>query len=421
MVSLAPRTDFPLLARQVNGVPLVYLDSGATSQRPQAVLDAVSYFETHTNSAVNRAAHTIAGEATIAYEAARTTVADFVGVDPTEIIWTKSSTESLNSLAYIFSNITGGARSNGNEPPLVLGPGDTVVVTQAEHHANLIPWQELCARTGAKLRWLTLTPDGRIDLESADVIDNSTKIVAFTHVSNVSGAVSPVAQLVKLAKGVGALTVLDACQSVPHMPVNFRELGVDFAAFSGHKMLGPTGIGVLYGRKELLAGMPPFLFGGSMVQKVTMAKTTYALPPARFEAGTQPVAQIVGLAAAVDYLTAIGMDQVAEHEKQLLDYTLAGMAEIPGVKILGPADSTARIGAVSFAVDGVHPHDVGQFLDSKGIAVRAGHHCAQPIHQHFGEYASTRASFGPYNTLAEIDVFLAALSQVRKFFGKENS
>ncbi|MDO5025823.1 MAG: cysteine desulfurase [Trueperella sp.] len=421
MESPAPRADFPLLARQVNGMPLVYLDSGATSQRPQPVLDAVSYFETHTNSAVNRAAHTIAGEATVAYESARAVVADFVGADPTEIIWTKSSTESLNSLAYIFGNIASGARIPGQEPPVVLAPGDTVVVTQAEHHANLIPWQELCARTGAELRWLTLTPDARIDLESASVIDHSTKIVAFTHVSNVSGAISPVAELVQLAREVGALTVLDACQSVPHLPVNLRELGVDFAAFSGHKMLGPSGIGVLYGREELLAGMPPFLFGGSMVQKVAMEKTTYALPPARFEAGTQPVAQIVGLAAAAEYLRNIGMDRVAEHEKKLLEYTLAGMSEIPGIQILGPADAENRIGAVSFAVAGVHPHDVGQFLDSKGVAVRAGHHCAQPIHQHFGVHASTRASFGPYNTLAEIDVFLAALAQVQKFFGRENS
>ncbi len=414
--SAVPRSDFPILERTVrDGQPLVYLDTGATSQRPRQVLERVWEMDTHFNGAVKRGSHLLAEEATTAYEEARVKVATLVGADPEEIVWTSGSTQSLNLIAYVLSNVAVG-RGGTAAQALRIGAGDNVVVTRAEHHANLIPWQELCLRTGAQLRWMDLSADGRIDLDTLNVIDEHTRLVAFTHVSNVSGAVSPVSQIVEAARAVGALTVLDACQSVPHMPVDFHSLGVDFAAFSGHKMLGPTGVGALYGRRELLEIMPPYQFGGSMIELVTMEKTTYASPPARFEAGTQPVAQVVGLGAAADYLLAVGMDKIAAHEENLTRRLLDGVSSIPGVRLLGPEDTTNRGGAVSVDVEGVHPHDVGQFLDSKGIAVRVGHHCAQPIHQHFGVYASTRASLGPYNTSDEVDSFLDHLAEVRRYF-----
>jgi cysteine desulfurase/selenocysteine lyase len=414
--SAVPRSDFPILERTVrDGQPLVYLDTGATSQRPRQVLERVWEMDTHFNGAVKRGSHLLAEEATTAYEEARVKVATLVGADPEEIVWTSGSTQSLNLIAYVLSNVAVG-RGGTAAQALRIGAGDNVVVTRAEHHANLIPWQELCLRTGAQLRWMDLSADGRIDLDTLNVIDEHTRLVAFTHVSNVSGAVSPVSQIVEAARAVGALTVLDACQSVPHMPVDFHSLGVDFAAFSGHKMLGPTGVGALYGRRELLEIMPPYQFGGSMIELVTMEKTTYASPPARFEAGTQPVAQVVGLGAAADYLLAVGMDKIAAHEENLTRRLLDGVSSIPGVRLLGPEDTTNRGGAVSVDVEGVHPHDVGQFLDSKGTAVRVGHHCAQPIHQHFGVYASTRASLGPYNTSDEVDSFLDHLAEVRRYF-----
>ncbi|MBE6483565.1 MAG: SufS family cysteine desulfurase [Actinomycetaceae bacterium] len=414
--SAVPRSDFPILERTVrDGQPLVYLDTGATSQRPRQVLERVWEMDTRFNGAVKRGSHLLAEEATTAYEEARVKVATLVGADPEEIVWTSGSTQSLNLIAYVLSNVAAG-RGGTAAQALRIGAGDNVVVTRAEHHADLIPWQELCLRTGAQLRWMDLSADGRIDLDTLNVIDEHTRLVAFTHVSNVSGAVSPVSQIVEAARAVGALTVLDACQSVPHMPVDFHSLGVDFAAFSGHKMLGPTGVGALYGRRELLEIMPPYQFGGSMIELVTMEKTTYASPPARFEAGTQPVAQVVGLGAAADYLLAVGMDKIAAHEENLTRRLLDGVSSIPGVRLLGPEDTTNRGGAVSVDVEGVHPHDVGQFLDSKGIAVRVGHHCAQPIHQHFGVYASTRASLGPYNTSDEVDSFLDHLAEVRRYF-----
>ncbi|AWE42438.1 SufS family cysteine desulfurase [Actinobaculum sp. 313] len=414
--SAVPRSDFPIFERTVrDGQPLVYLDTGATSQRPRQVLERVWEMDTHFNGAVKRGSHLLAEEATTAYEEARVKVATLVGADPEEIVWTSGSTQSLNLIAYVLSNVAAG-RGGVEAQRLRIGAGDNVVVTRAEHHANLIPWQELCLRTGAQLRWMDLSTDGRIDLNTLNVIDEHTRLVAFTHVSNVSGAVSPVLQIVQAARAVGALTVLDACQSVPHMLVDFHGLGVDFAAFSGHKMLGPTGVGVLYGRRELLEIIPPYQFGGSMIELVTMEKTTYASPPARFEAGTQPVAQVVGLAAAADYLLAVGMDKIAAHEEDLTRRLLDGVSSIPGVRLLGPEDTSNRGGAVSVDVEGVHPHDVGQFLDSKGIAVRVGHHCAQPIHQHFGVYASTRASLGPYNTSDEVDFFLDHLAEVRRYF-----
>ncbi len=434
MNSVAPREDFPVLQRRMRGgEELVYLDSGATSQKPQVVIDAVDRQELYSNGAVKRGSHQLAAESTVAYEGARALVARLVGAETDEIVWTKNSTEALNLLAYAFDDVSRGRgesvirggrkhaqRLREIQERMRIREGDNVVITRAEHHANLIPWQELCLRTGAELRWFELTADGRIDVDrgiAQGIVDERTKVLAFAHVANVTGVVAPVDRLVELAHGVGAIVVLDACQSVPHMPVDFHALGVDFAAFSGHKMLGPTGIGALYGRKELLEALPPFLTGGSMVEVVTLERTTFALPPARFEAGTQPVAQAVGMGAAAEYLMNIGMDRVEKHEAALTARALEGIARIPGVRVLGPADAADRLGIVSFDVEGVHPHDVGQVLDSKGIAIRVGHHCAQPVHAHFGVHASSRASFGPYNTAEEIDAFLEALSGVRSFFG----
>jgi cysteine desulfurase/selenocysteine lyase len=415
------RADFPLLGRTVrDGRPLVYLDSAATSQKPQCVLDAEQDFYERRNAAVHRGAHQLAEEATEAYEAARAAVAAFVGVSIDEIVWTKNATEGINLVTYAMSNASLGRGGDRARELFGVGPGDEIVVTEAEHHANLVPWQELCARTGATLRWISLTEDGRLDPASFDVITERTKVVSLTHASNVTGAVSPVADVVALARRAGALVVLDACQSVPHLPVDLRALDVDFAVFSGHKMLGPTGVGVLYGRRELLAEMPPFLTGGSMVQVVTMTATTYADPPARFEAGTQMVAQTVGLHAAVGYLAELGMDALAAHEADLTRLLLDGVASVPGVRVLGPTDPADRLAVVAFAVDGVHPHDVGQVLDDAGIAVRVGHHCAQPVHRHLGVNASARASAGVYTTAEEIEAFVDQLGRVRHFFGVDH-
>lgn len=409
--------DFPLLGRTVRGgKPLVYLDTGATSQKPAAVLDAERDFNMRHNAAVHRGAHQIAEEATEAYEGARAAVAQFVGADFGEIVWTKNATEGLNLVAYGFLNATLG-RGGAAAGRFRLNAGDEIVVTELEHHANLVPWQELAAKTGAVLRWIPVTPEGRLDLEKLDVITERTRVVAFTHASNVTGAITDVAPIVARAQQVGAYTVLDACQSAAHLPVNFAELGVDFAAFSGHKMLGPTGVGVLYGRRELLEAMPPVLTGGSMVEIVTMESTTFMPPPQRFEAGTQMVAQTVGMHAAVDYLTGTGMDKLAAHEDQLAGELLAGIAEVPGVRVLGPSSAEDRLAVVAFDVPGVHPHDVGQVLDDQGIAVRVGHHCAQPVHRAFGVHASTRASAGVYTSSSDIQAFIAGLHQVVKFFG----
>lgn len=417
-----PRSDFPILSRKMrNGKSLVYLDSGATSQRPLQVLDAVRQMDMAHNGAVKRGSHLLAEEASLAFEDARATVANFVGVLPEEIVWTSGSTQSINLVAYSIGNASlAHARGEKVDERFVLGPGDGVVITRAEHHANIVPWQELCKRTGASLRFLDVDEEGRIDLSTLDRIDGDTKIVAFTHVSNVTGAISPVREIVAAAHNCGALAVLDACQSVPHMAVNFAELDVDFAVFSGHKMLGPTGIGALFGRSELLQALPPYQTGGSMIEIVTMEEATYADPPAHFEAGTMPVAQAVGMGEAVRYLENAGMDNIAAWESALTKQMIAGLAKLPGVRVLGPANETNRTGAVAFAVDGVHPHDVGQFLDSYGIAVRVGHHCAQPIHKHFGVFASSRASLGPYNTPEEIDFFLQCLGEVRSYFRVED-
>jgi cysteine desulfurase/selenocysteine lyase len=419
----ALRRDFPILTREVrNGHRLVYLDSGATSQKPVQVLDAErSFYEKH-NAAVHRGAHLLAEEATDAYEAARATIAGFIGGKPDQVVFTKNATEAINLVAYAFSNATAAWEHSGGPGPdgnrFVVRPGDEIVVTELEHHANLIPWQELCRRTGAALRVLPITDDGRIDVEAIDgVITDRTKVVAFAHQSNVLGTILPVATIVDAARAVGALTLLDACQSVPHHPFNAVDLGVDLVAFSGHKMLGPTGIGVLWGRNSLLNSMPPFLTGGSMIESVYQDHSTYALAPQRFEAGVPMAAQAIGLAAACDYLSAIGMDRVSDHEKLLTEATLGELGEIPGVRILGPTDLSDRGGAVSFVVDGIHPHDVGQILDDLGIAVRVGHHCAWPLHRRLDAVASTRASFYLYNDLSEVSALAVGVRQAVSYFG----
>jgi cysteine desulfurase/selenocysteine lyase len=412
----ALRADFPILGRTVrDGKRLVYLDSGATSQRPRQVLDAERAFLETANAAVHRGAHQLAEEATDAYEDARARIADFVGATAGELVFTKNATEGVNLVAYAMGNA---ATAGPEAARFVLGPGDEVVVTEMEHHANLVPWQQLCQRTGATLRWFGVTDDGRLDLSNVDeLVNERTKIVAFTHQSNVLGTINPVKPLVDAAHKVGALTLLDACQSVPHSPIDFHDLGVDFAVFSGHKMLAPSGIGVLYGRRELLEALPPFLTGGSMIEMVHMTKSTFAPPPQRFEAGVPMTSQAVGLGAAVDYLRVVGMDRVAAHEHALTEAALKGLAEIPGVRVVGPTEAVDRGGAVSFVIDGVHPHDAGQVLDSLGIAVRVGHHCAWPLHRRLGIPASVRATFYLYNDLDEVAALLDGVREAQRFFG----
>lgn len=410
------RREFPALDRTVNGRPLIYLDSAATSQKPRSVLVAErDVYEQH-NGAVHRGAHTLASEATALFEEARARVAAFVGADASEVVFTRNATESINLVAYAFSNATAG-RGGPTATRFRLGEGDEILVTELEHHANLIPWQELAARTGATLRHVGIEDDGSVRMsDAAEMIGPRTKLVAFAHASNVLGSITPVAELVSMARAVGALVLLDACQSVPHGRLDLKALDVDFAAFSGHKMLGPLGIGVLYGRQELLDAMPPFLTGGSMITTVTMEGAEYLPAPARFEAGTQPVAQAVGLAAAADYLDGLGMNQVHERDARLGQLLASGLAGVPGVRLLGPPPGSPRIGLASFVVDDVHPHDVAQYLDGFGIAVRAGHHCAQPLHRRLGVPASTRASTSVYTTDDEILAFLDAVGGIRAFF-----
>ena len=412
------RADFPILQRTVrDGKPLVYLDSGATSQRPIPVIDAEQEYVTGHNAAVHRGAHQLAEEATDFYESARNRIAAFIGVRRSdEVVFTKNATEAINLVAYAFGNA--GSSTEPEAARFVLRPGDEIVVTEMEHHANLVPWQELCRRTGATLRWFPVTEDFRLDLADLDeLINPRTRIVAFTHQSNVLGTINPVDVLVAAAQRVGAVTVLDACQSVPHQPVDLTALGVDFAAFSGHKMLGPSGVGVLYGRYDLLAAMPPFLTGGSMIEQVFIDHSTYAAPPARFEAGVPMTSQAVGLGAAVDYLGDLGMDVVAAHEAALTGQALQELSAIPGVRIIGPSTTADRGGAVSFVVDGVHAHDVGQILDDAGVQVRVGHHCAWPLHRRFGVAATVRASFAVYNTASEVDALVAGVRDAQRFFG----
>jgi cysteine desulfurase / selenocysteine lyase len=416
----AIRDDFPVLRQQVNGQPLAYLDSGATAERPVQVLDAERRFLETENAAVHRGAHTLAALATDAYEDARATVARFIGAaSPSEVVWTSNATDALNLVAYGIANASRG-RGGADAERFRIGPGDEIVVTEAEHHADLVPWQELAALTGATLRWIPVDDDGCWTTADADaVIGPSTRVVAFAHVSNVTGMIAPVADVVGLAHAVGALVVLDACQSAPHRPLDVQELHVDFAAFSGHKMLGPNGIGVLWGRQELLDALPPFRTGGSMITTVTMEHTDFMPAPERFEAGTQPVSQAVALAEAVRYLERIGMDRVRAHEESLAQRMLVGLAAIPGIRVVGPPVGVPRSGLVSFDVDGVHAHDVSQYLDAEGIAVRSGHHCAQPLHRRLGLTATSRASTYVYTTDEDIDRFLAAVAEVRGYFGAE--
>jgi cysteine desulfurase/selenocysteine lyase len=411
------RNDFPILHQQVNDHPLVYLDSGATSQSPSSVLEAEQEYYEQRNAAVHRGAHTLAVEATDAFEDARAAVAGFIGAAENEIVWTGNATGGLNLLAYAFSNASTGPVP-GTAGRFALGPGDEVLVTEMEHHANLIPWQELCRRTGATLRYIPIHDDGTLRLEEAErLITGRTKVLSFTHASNVLGVINPVDVLVALARAVGALVVLDACQSVPHLPVNVKDLDVDFAVFSGHKMLGPTGIGVVYGRQELLNTLPPFLTGGSMITRVTMEQAEYLPAPQRFEAGTQPISQAVALAAAVRYLGETGMERISAWEAELGQRLVQGLSGLNGVHVLGPAAGQERIGLAAFDVAGVHAHDVGQYLDSQGIAVRVGHHCAQPLHRRLGLVSSTRASTYLYNTTDEVDQLVEAVGNVRGYFG----
>ncbi len=411
------RADFPILSRTLHdGVPLIYLDSGNTSQKPQQVIDAITEHYAVHNANVARAVHALGTESTEAYEGARDKVAAFIGArHRDEVIFTKNSTEAINLVAYAFSN----AAAFGSEAQRFrLGPGDEVAVSEMEHHSNIVPWQLLCQRTGATLRWFGITDEGRLDLSNLDTIVNErTKIVSFVHQSNILGTVNSVSPILARAREVGALVMLDASQSVPHMAIDVAELGVDFIAFTGHKMCGPTGIGVLWGRRDLLNAMPPFLGGGEMIETVAMEGSTFAQVPHRFEAGTPPIAQAVGLGAAVDYLTGIGMDAVRWHEKELAAYALPRLEEVPGLRIIGPRTPISRGGTISFTVDGVHPHDVGQVLDELGIAVRVGHHCARPTCVRFGVPATTRASFYLYNTEAEVDALVRGLHHVIKFFG----
>jgi cysteine desulfurase/selenocysteine lyase len=405
--------DFPILNRTVrDGKRLVYLDSGATSQKPNVVIDAESDFYRLHNAAVHRGAHQLAEEATDAYEGARAIVAKFLNAAVGEIVFTKGATESLNLIAYAMGNAGAGNRFH-------LKAGDSIVVTEMEHHANLIPWQQLAARTGATLKWFSVNDEGRLDLSNLEsLVDGSTKVVALTHQSNVLGTINPLENITRRAHEVGAVVVLDACQSVPHMPTDVKALDIDFLAFSGHKAVGPTGVGVFWGRAELLAELPPFLTGGSMIENVTMESATWAPAPRKFEAGVPNMAQVVGLGAALTYLTGIGMDNIHRHEVELTQYLLNGLSEIADLRIIGPTTTNNRGGVISFTVGDIHPHDLGQFLDSQGLAVRTGHHCAWPLTRKLGVPATTRASVYLYNTTDDLDALIGGVQGAQKYFGR---
>jgi cysteine desulfurase/selenocysteine lyase len=406
------RADFPILERTSGKWPLVYLDSANTSQKPRVVVEAIEDHYLNHNANVARAMHLLGAEATEAFEGARAQLAQFVGADRSEeIVFTKNASEALNLCAH-----TVGAS---------LQPGDEIVISVMEHHSNIVPWQLLAQRTGATLRWFDVTDEGRLDLDRAaadGLINDRTRIISVAYVSNVLGTVNPISQIALLGHAVGATVIVDASQAVPQLPIDLSALGADLVAFTGHKMVGPTGIGVLWGRYDLLASLPPFLGGGEMIEVVTMAGSTYAPPPHRFEAGTPPIAQAVGLAAAAQYLSAVGMHQIAAHEQEITGYALKGLLGLPGLTVLGPNEAVDRGGAVSFTLtsDGqpIHPHDVSQLLDSRGIAVRGGHHCARPLHERFGVQSSTRASFYLYTTHAEIDALIDGLEYVTNFFGR---
>ncbi len=404
--------DFPILGRTIrDGKTLVYLDSGATSQKPNSVIDAESTFYRLHNAAAHRGAHQLAEEATTAMENARQIVASFIGADDDEVVFTKSATESLNLVAYAMGNSPEGNRFH-------LNSRNSIVVTEMEHHANLIPWQQLSARTGAKLKWFEVTSEGRLDLSNINsIITEDTKVFALTHQSNVLGTINPLQEIVKRAHEVGAVVVLDACQSVPHMSVDVKDLDIDFLAFSGHKTVGPTGVGIFWGRAELLSELPPFLTGGSMIESVTMTTATWAPAPRKFEAGVPNMAQAVGLGVALEYLTSVGMDEIHKHEVELTRYGIEKMKEIKDLKIIGPRDLDMRGGTLSFTVGEIHPHDLGQFLDSQGIAVRTGHHCAWPLTRKLGVPATTRASFYLYNSKSDVDALINGILGAQKYFG----
>ena len=411
------RKDFPILERRVRGGrPLIYLDSANTSQKPRQVIDTLTDFYERHNANIHRASHELGEEATAAYEGARIKVAQFIGAsDEAEIVFTKNISEAINLVAYAMSNA---ATSPGEAERLRLRPGDEIVITEMEHHSNIVPWQLLCQRTGAVLRWFGVTDDGRLDTSNLDdLITERTRLVALVHQSNVLGTINPVAMIADRAHAAGALVLVDAAQSVPHMRVNVTELGADFVGFTGHKLCGPTGIGVLWARRELLEAMPPFLGGGEMIESVWMDRSTFAAPPHKFEAGTMPIAQAVGLGAAIDYLTGVGLDAIRTHEQELVGRALGALTAIDGLHIMGPADLADRGAAISFTLAGVHPHDVSQVLDELGIAVRAGHHCAWPLHRRYGIQASTRASFYLYNSSAEVDALAEGIRHAQRFFG----
>lgn len=405
--------DFPILGRTIrDGKRLVYLDSGATSQKPNAVIEAESNFYRLHNAAVHRGAHQLAEEATDAYEGAREIVANFLNAATDEIVFTKSATESINLVAYAMGNAPQGNRFH-------LSAGDSIVITEMEHHANLIPWQQLAARTGATLKWFAVSDDYRLDLSNIDsLIDSTTKVVALTHQSNVLGTINPLEAITRRAHEVGAVVVLDACQSVPHMAVDVKALEIDFLAFSGHKAVGPTGVGVLWGRAELLEELPPFLTGGSMIENVTMESATWAKAPKKFEAGVPNMAQAVGLGTALSYLSNIGIENIHRHEIELTAYLLNRLSEVSDIRIIGPSSTDLRGGTISFTLGEIHPHDLGQYLDSQGIAVRTGHHCAWPLTRKLGVPATTRASLYLYNTTEDLDVLVAGIQGAQKYFGR---
>jgi cysteine desulfurase / selenocysteine lyase len=402
------RKDFPILDRTVrDGKPLVYLDSANTSQKPRLVIDAISEFYERHNANIHRATHELGEEATEAYEGARIKVASFIGTpDETEVVFTKNVSEAINLVAYSIGNASR------------LSEGDEIVISEMEHHSNIVPWQLLCQRTGARLRWFSVTPDGRLDLSQADeLINERTKIVAVSHQSNVLGTINPVSEIAARAHAAGALVLVDAAQSVPHGLMDVSSIGADFVGFTGHKMCGPTGIGVLWARRELLDELPPFLGGGEMIETVWMDHSTYAAPPHKFEAGTMPIAEAVGLGAAIDYLTEVDLAAAHAHEQNLLSHALVALAGIDGLRILGPAEPVNRGSAISFTIEGIHPHDVSQVLDDRGVAVRAGHHCAWPLHRALGVQSSTRASLYLYNTIDEVDALADGIRTAQKFFG----
>jgi cysteine desulfurase/selenocysteine lyase len=397
------RADFPILQRLVNGQPLVYLDNAATSQKPQQVLAAMAHYYTHSNANVHRGVHTLSTEATHAYETARQKIAAFIqAASPAEIIYTRNATEAINLVAYAW----------GLEN---LKAGDEVILSVMEHHSNLIPWQLIAQKTGCQLRFLEVTPTGELNLDQLRQYLGSgrVKLVSLVHVSNMLGCINPIADICALAHAYDAKVLIDACQSVPHMPVNVQAVDCDWLVFSGHKMCGPTGIGILYGKQELLRAMPPFLGGGEMIADVFLDHATYADIPHKFEAGTPAIAQAVGLGAAVDYLTALGMENIHAYEQELVEQLYTGMVNLPGVTVFGPRQ---RAGLVSFTLEGVHPHDVSTLFDQEGIAIRAGHHCTQPLHRHLGIQSSARASVYFYNTPAEVEQFLETLAAAVAFF-----